>query len=31
MLYGTMFIEKYFTVAGVHQLDLCCTFVTWYH
>jgi len=28
MLYGTMFIEKYLTVAGVNQLDLCCTFVT---
>jgi len=31
MLYGTMFIEKYLTVAGVNQLDLCCTFVTWCH
>ena len=28
MLYGTMFIEKYLTVAGANQLDLCCTFVT---
>jgi len=26
-----MFTEKYLNVAGVNQLDLCCSFVTWCH